>query len=282
MVELKEFFSRRWLIVVLAAVLLCLVMAIFSALSGGRISPVSNLINMLATPLQKAASSVGTGVSDFYQKLTEYDERKKENESLREQLAESERARRDSENAARENEQLRGALEMKQRDQSLTFESAEVIARGNDNMTATFTLDKGSLSGIAVDQCVITVDGMVGYISEVGTNWSIVTTVIDTGMEASAIASRTRDVASAEGNFELMKQGKFKLSYLEKDAQLVRGDTVETSGFGGLFPKGIILGRVEEVKSESHGITKYAVLTPAVDLSHVNHVLVIKSFTAVE
>ena len=55
MVELKEFFSRRWLIVVLAAVLLCLVMAIFSALSGGRISPVSNLINMLATPLQKAA-----------------------------------------------------------------------------------------------------------------------------------------------------------------------------------------------------------------------------------
>ena len=171
---------------------------------------------------------------------------------------------------------------MKQRDQSLTFESAEVIARGNDNMTATFTLDKGSLSGIAVDQCVITVDGMVGYISEVGTNWSIVTTVIDTGMEASAIASRTRDVASAEGNFELMKQGKFKLSYLEKDAQLVRGDTVETSGFGGLFPKGIILGRVEEVKSESHGITKYAVLTPAVDLSHVNHVLVIKSFTAVE
>ncbi len=257
-------------------------MGIFSALSGGRISPVSNLVNILTTPIQKAVSGIGDSVSGFYQKISEYDQMKAENESLRQTLSDTEKKLRDAEKASKENEQLRAALNMKQRNESFVFEPAEIIARGNDNVTATFTLDKGSLSGIAVNNCVMTVDGMVGYVSEVGTNWAIVTTVIDTGMEASAIVSRTRDVASAEGDFELMKQGKFKLSYLEKDAQLVRGDTVETSGFGGLFPKGIILGRVEEVKSESHGITKYAILTPTVDLSHVNHVLVIKSFEVVE
>ncbi|MEG2571354.1 MAG: rod shape-determining protein MreC, partial [Clostridia bacterium] len=71
-------------------------------------------------------------------------------------------------------------------------------------------------------------------------------------------------------------------SYLERGAQLVRGDTVETSGVGGLFPRGIVLGTVEDVKTETHGITKYAVVKPAVDLARVNHVLVIKSFTVTE
>jgi rod shape-determining protein MreC len=79
-----------------------------------------------------------------------------------------------------------------------------------------------------------------------------------------------------------MKHGLFKLTYLTKETQLLKGDTVETSGMGGLFPKGIVLGYVEEVKTESHGISKYAIVSPAVNLEKVNHVLVIKSFTITE
>ena len=279
---MKEFFSRSWLIIVLIAVLLSLIMGICSALSAGQVSPLSNIINVLATPIQNAASTISGGFHDFFEKISDFNRMAEENEELLKKLAETEKELRDAKKATLENEQLRAALDMKQRDASLVFESAEIVARGDNNISSTFMLDKGSLSGIAVNNCVVTADGMVGYISEVGINWSVVTTVIDTGMEASAIVSRTRDVASAEGDYELMRDGKFKLSYLEKDAQLVRGDTVETSGFGGLFPKGILIGRVEEVKSESHGITKYAVLAPCVDLSDIDHVLVIKSFEIIE
>lgn len=279
---MKDFFSRRWIIIILAAVLLCLIMAIFSSLSGGKISPISNIINILTTPIQRMVSGIANGIDEFTQKLSDYNELEAENEDLRAKLADIDKKLRSAENAAKENVQLRAALGMKERNETLVFESAEVIARGNDNVSATFTINKGSLSGIAVNNCVVTVDGMVGYISEVGTTWAIVTSIIDTNMQASAIVSRTRDVASAEGDFELMEQGKLKLSYLEKDTQLVRGDTVETSGFGDLFPKGIIIGRVEDVKTETHGITKYAILEPTVNLSKVNHVLVIKSFDVIE
>ncbi len=279
---MKEFFSRSWLIIVLIAVLLSLIMGICSAVSGGRISPVSQLINILASPIQSLTSSISGGIDGFFEKLNDYEELEAENEGLRARLADTEKKLRDAEKATLENDQLRAALDMKVRDESLVFESAEIVARGDTNLGATFTLDKGSIHGIAVNNCVVTADGMVGYISEVGVNWATVTTVIDTGMEASAIVSRTREVASAEGDFELMHDGKFKLSYVSRDSQLVRGDTVETSGFGGLFPKGIIIGRVEEVKSEAHGITKYAILSPVVDFEDIDHVLVIKEFKVTE
>lgn len=279
---MKDFFSRRWLVIILVAILISLVTGIFSSLSGGRVSPVSNMINILTTPIQKGISTTSNSVHGFFARMTEYEEIKGENKDLKDRLSSTEKQLRDAQRAIAENEQLRAALELKKRGQNFQFEPAEIIARGNDNLSATFTIDKGTMSGIAVDNCVVTVDGMVGYISEVGTNWAVITAVTDTAMEASAVISRTRDVASAEGDFDLMKQGRLKLSYLEKDAQLVRGDTVETSGLGGLFPKGIVLGTVEDVRSESHGITKYAVIKPAVDLGRVNHVLVIRSFQITE
>ncbi len=279
---MKNFFSRSWLSILLVAVLLSLIMGICSALSAGRISPVSNLINILATPIQKGVSGIGNAIDTYFEKLSDYEKLEKEHKELKRKLSQTEEKLRIAEKATLENEQLRVALDMKSRNESYEFEVAEIIARGDNNLSNTFTLDKGSLSGVAVNNCVITDGGMVGYVSEVGINWCIVTTVIDTGMEASAIVSRTREVASAEGDYELMRDGKLKLSYLEKDTELVRGDTVETSGFGGLFPKGIVIGRVEEIKSEAHGITKYAIMSPAVDLSDIHHVLIIKSFTQTE
>lgn len=279
---MKDFFSRRWLIILLAAILLCLVMSIFAALGGGRVSPISNFINILTTPIQKVISGVSGGVKSVHDHWFEYDELVGENEKLRQELFQTQQKLRDAQKAEQENIQFRAALGMKERGRDFVFESAEIIAKSTENWTTTFTIDKGTLSGIALDNCVITDAGMVGFVSEVGTTWATVTAVTDTTMEASAIVSRTREVASAEGDFDLMKKGLLKLSYLERDSKVIKGDTVEISGMGGLFPKGIILGTVEEIKNETHGISKYAIIRPAVDLSKVNHVLVIKSFTITE
>jgi len=246
------------------------------------VSPVSNFINILTTPIQKAVSGISGGFSSIHDHWFNYDEVVAENEELQKELTETRQKLRDAEKAEKENLQLRAALGMKERGREFVFESAEIIARSTENWTTTFTIDKGTLSGVALDNCVVTDQGMVGFVSEVGTTWATVTAVTDTTMEASAIVSRTREVASAEGDFELMKQGCLKLSYLERDTKVIKGDTIEISGLGGLFPKGIILGTVEEVKNETHGISKYAIVRPAVDLTRVNHVLVIKAFTITE
>ncbi len=272
------FFSKKAVVIMLVAVFLALVLCILSAVSGGRISPVASFVNMISKPIQSAVTGVSDFFSDRVERATSYDKMKEENEQLKKDVAILSDAVRKSEAATLENKQLRAALGMKEENTSFVFESAEVVAKNSDNWNRSFTINKGTSSGIALDNCVITVDGMVGYVSEVGPNWATVLAIIDTTMEASAIASRTRDVASAEGDYELMSKGYFKLSYLPRNTQLLKGDIIETSGFGGLFPKGIVLGSVVEVKNENHGISKYAVIKPAVDMEHVNQVLVIKSF----
>ena len=279
---MRDFFSGKWPVILLSAILLCLVMSIFAALGGGHVSPISNFINILTTPIEKAVSGISNGIDSVGEHWFNYDRVVEENENLRRELSETKQKLRDAEVAEKENLQLRTALGMKERNRDFVFESAEIIGRSTENWTSTVTIDKGSLSGIAVNNCVITDAGMVGYVSEVGTTWATVTTVIDTGMEASAIVSRTREVASAEGDFELMQNGCLKLSYLESDTLAIKGDAVEISGLGGLFPKGIVLGIIEEIKNETHGISKYAVVRPAADLKKVSSVLVVKSFTITE
>ncbi|NLG52666.1 MAG: rod shape-determining protein MreC [Clostridiales bacterium] len=279
---MKDFLFRRWIVILLTAVLLSLIMGILSVLSGGRVSPVSSLVNILTAPLQKGITTVTDKIQNVSDYFFRYDALVEENNSLKNELKETKDLIREAEKYIKENEQLRAALGMKERDKSFDIEPSEVVARSEDNWSVSFTIDKGSLAGIKPDNCVVTSEGMVGYISEVGPTWATVTAITDTSMEASAIVTRTRDVACAEGDFELMKHGLFKLTYLTKETQLLKGDTVETSGMGGLFPKGIVLGYVEEVKTESHGISKYAIVSPAVNLEKVNHVLVIKSFTITE
>lgn len=275
---MNDFFSKKTVVTALIAVLIALVLAILSAVSGGRISPIGSLVNIISEPVQSAVSAVGDFFGERAARATRYDELEAENENLRYELSVARRAIRENSAIEKENEQLRAALAMRERDSSFVFEAAEIVAKNGDNWTRSFTINKGSSAGIAADNCVITADGMVGFISEVGTTWATVTAITDTTMEASAIASRTRDVASAEGDFELMAEGLFRLSYLPKNTQVLAGDVIETSGVGGLFPKGIVLGSVVEVKNESHGISKYAIVRPAVDLDGINHVLVIKSF----
>lgn len=279
---MNEFFSKKTVVIILIAVLISLILAILSAVSGGRISPVGSLINIISEPIQSVTSGVSEYFSDKADRAMRYDEMEKENERLREELELVKQALRENEAMGKENVQLRAALALRERDSSFVFEAAEIVAKNADNWTRSFTINKGSSAGIAADNCVITAEGMVGYVSEVGATWATVTAITDTTMEASAIASRTRDVASAEGDFELMSDGCFRLSYLPRNTQILAGDVIETSGVGGLFPKGIVLGSVVEVKNESHGISKYAIVKPAVDLDNVNHVLVIKSFQITE
>ncbi|MBQ5778199.1 MAG: rod shape-determining protein MreC [Oscillospiraceae bacterium] len=275
-------FSKKTVVTILIAVFIALLLAILSAVSGGRISPIGSIVNIVAKPLQSMTTSVSEYFENRADRALRYDALEKENNELREEIFALREEIRNRDAMEKENVQLRAALGMSERDSSFVFEAAEVVARNSDNWTRSFTINKGSAAGIAPDNCVITSEGMVGFVSEVGNTWATVTAITDTTMEAAAIASRTRDVASAEGDFELMSDGKFRLSYLSRDTQILEGDVIETSGVGGLFPKGIVLGIVSEVKNESHGISKYAICAPAVDLERVNHVLVIKSFYAAE
>lgn len=113
------------------------------------------------------------------------------------------------------------------------------------------------------NDCVVSAEGdLVGVVSAVGYNWCTMLTVIDTDTELGARVFRTQEVAVAEGDLALMGEGKLKLSYLSADAQLLSGDVVTTSGLGGFYPGGLVIGTVESVRTGDDGLAQYAVLAP--------------------
>lgn len=275
---MRKFFSSKTLIVVLTVVALCLGMAVYSGLTG-NVSPVSAVFGFVTTPLQKAVSTVSGKVTGMYDYAFRYETLQEENNTLKKQVRDLEQKQRDADLALSENDRLRALLGIKERNRSFEFEIAEVVARGPGDWASTLTLDKGSNAGIEKDDCVITEDGMVGYVSAVAPTYCEITTVIDTDMQAGALITRTREITIAEGDYALMGEGALKLSYLRKDADIVIGDTVETSGRGGVFPKGIMIGTIERIIPEEHGVSNYAVVKPFVDVSTVKNVFVIKSFS---
>lgn len=273
--------TSQLVVVLLIIILICIGSAVYSRVSGNP-SPVTQLVGMITAPVQKLGSGIGNFFSKGKTYFLETDELLAENKELKQKISDMEQSVRDATLALEENARLREQLGMAQRDRSLTLQTAEVIARSPGEWAVVLTLDKGSSSGIKVNDVVQTEAGMVGYVSSVAPNYCEVTTLIDLEMQCGALVTRTREAAIAEGNYNIMNEGYLRLSYLQENSDVVIGDTVETSGSGGVFPKGIMIGTVEEVRSEESGISKYAVIRPFVDVETVTNVSVIVDFSITE
>ena len=280
---MKNFLRQNGIWLLAIALLLSLVITLSSVLLGGSANPLANVVQAVTSPIRGGISAVldwADGVSTY---VFRYGEMQQELEDLRLQVSQLEEQVRQGEEDSRENEQLRDLLKLQQQRQDFVFENAKVTARSNSNWESTLTLSKGSAAGIAAGNCVITETGvLVGVVSEVGTNWCTVSTVINTDIEMGGIVTRTYSAGVLEGDFSLMSQGKLKLNYLPEGAQLVSGDEVLTSGKGDVYPSGLVVGQVEGVFTDPSGMTRYAVVTPDVDLSSLIEVFVIKDFDIME
>ncbi|MBQ8800819.1 MAG: rod shape-determining protein MreC [Clostridium sp.] len=279
---MKDFLRQNGILLLVAAVLLSVALSLGSAVFGGT-DPVSNAVNAVATPFRTGVSAVLDwfgGVRDY---VLHYDQLHEELDALRARVAELEDEVRQNEEAAKENEKLRELLDLQQKRSDFSFQSARVSERSTSNWSNTLTLSRGSDAGLEVGDCVVTETGaLVGVLSEVGVNWSTVSTVINTTTELGGIVNRTYSAGVLEGDFTLMGQGKLKLSYLSDSAQLVSGDEVLTSGKGGVYPSGLVVGTVDGVFTDPSGINRYAVVTPTAALADLTEVFIITDFDIVE
>ena len=277
--EFLEKYGLRLLIITTACAVLISVLSFVSATSGF----LQNAVGVLTYPFRSAVTAVATWAEDKQRYYKDYSDLIAENEALRERVAELERDARQAEADREENALLRELLELREQRRDLTFESAAVIDRESTNWTSALTLNRGTAHGVEKNDCVVSAEGdLVGVVSAVGYNWCTVLTVIDTDTELGARVFRTQEVAVAEGDLALMGEGKLKLSYLSADAQLLSGDVVTTSGLGGFYPGGRVIGTVESVRTGDDGLAQYAVLAPAARLGELSEVFIIKDFDIVD
>lgn len=280
---MKDFFRNNGLLLLIAAILLALVTAVCSMLLGGVADPFSNLAGFITTPIRNGVNAFAGWTEERYSDAFEREQLKTENEELKRRVAQLEEKAREAEAALQENALLRSHLDLRPSKREFEEESATVTAWSPSNWESAFTISKGSSFGIEAGNCVVDAYwNLVGVVSQVGENWATVSTLIDADMELGGMLFRTGGAAILEGDFTLMGQGKLKLSYLPENSELIAGDLVTTSGRGGLYPPGLVAGRVEEVHTEASGMTQYAVIQPETQLDELKQVFVIKHFEVVE
>lgn len=257
-----------------------LTLSILSATGTGLLN---NIAGTIASPFRSAGAAIGNWFGSISDKFDSVEALQKENEELRKRVAQLEDANRQAETDSQENERLRSLLNLRQQRRDFTFESAKVTQYENSNWASTLTLNRGTSSGVAVNNCVVNETGaLVGVVTEVGLNWCTVATVLDTQAQFGATVFRTGESAVAMGDLELMQSGKLKLSYLSGANTPVGGDLVLTSGLGGYYPSGLVIGAVEDVRTDDSGLTQYAVVQPTVTPSSLVEVFVITAFDIVD
>ena len=231
---MKNFLKHHGLWVLFAAAVISVVLALMSVLSYTS-SPLANVANVIASPFRSAYTGIADWFNDkqnYYRDTTALEE---ENAALKRKLAEMEAAIRQAEKDSAENERLKQLLGLQSQRPDLTsdLQAAMITEHTVTNWTSSLTIDKGTNLGLEVNDCVISETGaLVGLISEVGTNWATILTLVDTDTALGAQVFRTGDLGLAQGNFSLMGENRLRLEYLPADCTLLGGDLVVTSGLG--------------------------------------------------
>lgn len=280
---MKEYLRKNGIKVAIIVVAVVLLIGIAAAARGGQISAVQNVTGILEAPLKRVLSSAVNWVDGIYGYIFEYDSLRAENESLRAQLAEAQESARDGIEASEENTRLRRLLELREQHTDYVLESSKVVLWSSSNWSSSFTISKGSNSGIEMGAPVITEYGaVVGQITELGDTWATVSTIIDVDMSLGAFVGVSGNSGMVVGEFGLMRDKQAKLTFLADGAQIFVGDDVLTSGSGGAFPAGLVIGTLTAVQTEAGGQIEYGIVEPQCDLDSLVQVFIIKDFEVVE
>ena len=220
--------------------------------------PLKYVAGYIITPIQRGVNEVGNWISDRGDYFQDSVNLAAENEKLQAKVdnltAENSQLVQDQE----ELERLRSLLDLKEQYSSYDMIGARITAKDTGNWFNVFTIDKGSDDGVQVDCNVISDGGLVGIVTDVGSNWATVRSIIDDNSNVSAMVSKTSDTCIIAGDLRLVNEGKINLVKLTDAA-------------------GILIGYISEIAMDSNNLTKSGYITPVVDFRHLRDVLVIKN-----
>jgi rod shape-determining protein MreC len=237
----------------------------------GNTAGASDLLAVLTTPIQSALARVNRATVGVWSTYREWKNVRAENRRLRE---EAQRLRVEAlqvTETVAENQRLRRLLALKQAMPLATL-SGEVIAREWGGWVRSLTVNRGRADHVARLTAVIGPDGLIGRVVDVRPSASIVQVLTDPASTVGAVVVRTRTQGIVEGE----PRGTLRFKYMARDGSGIQvGDLVVTSGAGGLFPRGIPVGRVRAIDDRGSALFSYAQLAPAVDFARIDEVLLI-------
>lgn len=276
---LKLLKSRFFIMSLAVALLLSIVPGVLCAMGQG--SYIRSALVTVSTPFRWAFTKVGEGLSGFSMYFRTLEELRDENEALRAELDEYKNLVYDAELIGEENEFLSSFLGIKEEHVDFLFEDATVVGRESTNYRTVYTLSKGTLHGIEVNMPIITDDGLVGHITEVGSTWSKAVIITETASAVGAFVERSGVLGVVEGTYELRADGICRMVYIEPDADIRVGDKVVTSGIGEVYPRGMLIGKVTKISMDDNTRTLTAIVEPSADLDSISKLMIITEYRIV-
>lgn len=271
------FKSKSFFVLITVLLLLAGIPTILSAMGQGSL--VRDSVMAVVTPAMRGARALGDAFAGFGKYFSEFDRLKEENEALAARVRELEEQVYNAELLEEENAWMRAYLGAKRTHTDFVFCDANVIGSEAGRYVSSFTLDRGTSSGIAVGMPVLTEDGVVGQVTEVGLTFCRVSTVINYDASIGTYLERSGEVGLVSGDFSYRKDGLCLLEYLPFDADVAVGDTVTSSGLGSVYPRGLLIGEVVEITGDAYNHVKVAVVKPAADLGNLKKVMILTEYT---
>ena len=266
--------SKYWLLII--AVLCILLASIGHAVNGS--GPLTFVANYTVIPMQKGISYVGRYISDVSENFKTMEDMKKENKELQSMVDELTIDNTRLNQEQYELERLRDLYKLDQNYSDYEKIGAHVISNNGSNWFDDFTIDKGSKDGVQVNSNVLAGSGLAGIVTEVGPNYARVRSVIDDSSNISAMMLSTSDTCVVRGDLKLMDDGKIRFEKLaNNDNKIEVGEQVVTSHVSNRFLQGLLIGYVSEINVDSNNLTRSGYITPAVDFTKIQEVLVITS-----
>jgi rod shape-determining protein MreC len=264
--------------VVIALVLIGLM--IRTAVGGGFASFTADAVSFVVSPVQKLSSSVSGFFSGIVNDIATFSTEKGENAQLKKQISDLQSKIVNYDDMLRENQQLSQGLDLLKENPDYKLKPAIVISHNPEQWFSSFTIDKGSRDGIKYQDAVITsTNDLIGKVMEVYPHSAVVATILDPSVPAGILISETGDSGQSQGDLSLLSKGEFKAGFLPKDSAVSPGDIVVTSGIGGIFPKNLKVGTVDNVSAEDTGSTLYAVCRPMVSPASLKNIFVLTDFS---
>lgn len=275
---MRNFLRSTSFKILLTVVVVLLAGVIAAAAMAGGTSPLTSAVGTVFSPLSDAAAYISEKFDNFKGGFISSRSYMDRVEELEEQVADYQSKLVDYEKLQKQVEAYEKFLGVKEKNPDFQFVAGTVIGRDAADVFGSFVLNCGSADGVAVGDPVISGEYLIGIVNETSPTSCTVLSVCDPKFSAAAYEIRTGEAGYTQTTTKLGVQGILKLSGLERDTAVAEGGIVCTSGVGGVFPRGLIIGTVTTVQKEEGDISYYAEVKPEIEISEVQDAFVITDF----
>lgn len=259
---------------IIITIVILIIIVIISNIKIDNVAFIESSAGIFVMPIQNGLTYLKNWMSGNNTFFTNINNLQEENEELKKKNSELEKSLRELEIVKSENSTLKEYVNLKDKYTEYETIPAYVINKDISNYNDTIVINVGKDDGIEVNMPVIADQGLVGHVISVTSKTAKVQTIVDTASTISCTLTTSRDNVIARGTLE--EKSTLKATYIPTSATVLEGNTIETSGLGGIYPKGIHIGTIKKVITGKNITDRYAMIETAVDFAKIDTVLVIK------